>query len=68
MGVYLHQQNSKTMKSPIKIRQEWRALNLEINSQLKMAGKPLSQLPDSEWKQWIIELMNYRDTLTPLVK
>lgn len=56
------------MKSQIKIRQEWRALNLEINSQLKSAGKPLSQLPDSEWKQWIIELMNYRDTLTPLVK
>jgi len=62
-------QTQNTMTSTeIKIRQQWRALNLEINSQLQRAGKPLSQLPDSEWKQWIIELMNIRDTLMPMVK
>lgn len=56
------------MTNAIKIREEWRTLNVQINSQLKRAGKPLNELPESEWKKWIIELMNYRDTLTPLVK
>lgn len=56
------------MTNAIKIREEWRALNVQINSQLKRAGKPLNELPENEWKKWIIELMNYRDTLTPLVK
>lgn len=46
-----------------KNREEWRALNVQINSQLKRAGKPLSELPDSEWKTWITELIQYRDTL-----
>lgn len=52
----------------IKIREEWRALNVQINSQLKRASKPLNELPESEWKKWIIELIKHRDTLTPLVK
>jgi len=46
-----------------KIREEVRSLNIQINSQLKRAGKPLSQLPNSEWKQWIIQLIEYRDSL-----
>ncbi len=50
-----------------KIREEWRSLNIQINSQLKRAGKPLSQIADSEWKQWIIQLMEYRDSLTSRV-
>ena len=55
------------MNTEIKIREEWRALNVQINSQLKRAGKPLNELPDSEWKNWILELIKYRDSLTPKV-
>lgn len=47
----------------IKTREEWRTLNVQINSQLKRAGKPLNEMPDSEWKFWIVELMQYRDNL-----
>lgn len=46
------------------LSEEWRNLNLQINSQIKRAGKPLSECEDSEWKQWIIQLMEYRDSLT----
>ena len=48
----------------IKKREEWRALNVKINSHLKRVGKPLSELPETEWKNWIIELIKYRDNLT----
>ena len=54
------------MKNNIKLRDEWRALNLQISSHLKSAGKPLNEMPDSEWKNWITELMQYRDSLTNL--
>lgn len=60
-------ETNQTYKT-LNIKEEWRTLNVQINSQLKRAGKPLNELPESEWKKWIIELMNYRDTLTPLVK
>ena len=50
--------------NPIKIREEWRALTIQINSQLKRAGKPLSEIEDSEWKNWIIQLIAYRNSLT----
>ena len=53
-------------KNSIKLRDEWRALNLQISSHLKSAGKPLNEMPDSEWKNWITELMQYRDSLTNL--
>ena len=52
------------MKNAIKLRDEWRSLNVQINSQLKRAGKPLNELPDSEWKEWILELIKYRDSIT----
>lgn len=64
------------MNNQIKIREEWRSLNIQINSQLKRAGvvnhkgkivKPLAELADSEWKTWILELIKYRDSLTQLL-
>lgn len=55
------------MKTKVKIREEWLALNVQINSQLKRAGKPLNELPESEWKKWITELIQYRDSLTPQI-
>lgn len=52
-------------------REEYLNLNLQINSQLKRAGvlntkgtkviKSLDTLPDSEWKNWIKELIVIRD-------
>jgi hypothetical protein len=54
------------MNKTIKIREEWRVLNLKISQQLKRAGKPLEEMPESEWKSWIIDLMKYRDSLTNL--
>ena len=55
-----------TAKNLRKLEDEWRALNLQISSHLKSAGKPLNEMPDSEWKNWITELMQYRDSLTNL--
>ena len=69
MVVYLYQQNDNTMKltkEQIKIREEWRQLNLEINGELNRLRKPLSQMPDDDWKKWMIEKIKYRDSLTPL--
>jgi hypothetical protein len=49
-----------------------RGLNLQINSQLKRNGVlnhkgqlviKLSDMPASEWKTWITELITYRDEL-----
>ena len=69
-NIKLKQNNliNTNMTSSIKIRDEWRALNVEINQQLKRAGKPLNEMPESEWKNWIIEKMEYRDSLTLLIK
>lgn len=53
-------------------RDEWRNLNLQINSQLRANGitdhkgrnvKDLHNEPESEWKTWILELMKMRDQL-----
>ena len=58
------------------IREEWRSLNLQINNQFRAAGvvnhkgkivKPLTELPDSEWKTWILELIKYMDSLTQFI-
>lgn len=53
--------------------EQYRALNLQINSQLKRAGvmnnagtkvvKPLDSFPESEWKTWMKELIALRDSL-----
>lgn len=55
------------------LREQYLALNSQINSQLKRAGvvnknctkivKPLDTLPDNEWKIWIKELMTIRDDI-----
>lgn len=56
----------------IQLNDKVRNLNLQINQQLKRAGvlnakmnvvKPLSELPNSEWKNWIAELIEYRNKL-----
>ena len=54
-------------KNQILIREEWRNLNIQINQQLKRVGKPLSEIPESEWKSWITDLMKHRDELTSLL-
>lgn len=56
------------------VREQCRALTLQINSQLKRAGvinsnatkivRPLDTMPDSEWKTWIKELIQIRDSLS----
>lgn len=51
-------------KQQILLREKWLSLNIQINQQLKRAGKPLNEIPESEWKSWITELMAYRDELT----
>ena len=57
-------------------REKWRELNLQINGQLKAAGvidhrgkivNPLDTFPASEWKTWIMELMQIRDRLTETI-
>lgn len=48
----------------IKLWDEWKARNVQINRQLKRAGKPLPEMPESAWKSWMIELIKYRDGLT----
>jgi len=54
-------------KEQILLNEKWRKLNVQINQQLKRAGKPLNEMPESEWKTWITELMQYRDELTNLL-
>ena len=60
----------------VTVRDEWRKLNLQISNQLRANGvcdhkgkivKSLDDMPQSEWKEWITELINYRDSLTELV-
>ena len=53
-----------TKTEQIKIREEWKSLNVKINQQMKRAGKTLPEMPDSEWKTWMYQLIEYRDTLT----
>jgi hypothetical protein len=46
------------------IREKWMAVNNQINSQLKrMKITNLSAEPESEWKQWILDLMKIRTEL-----
>lgn len=49
-----------------------RQMNLQINSQLRRAGvldskgrnvKNLSDMPDSDWKSWMYDLISVRDFL-----
>lgn len=61
-----------TTMTPQQARDKVRQMNLQINSQLKRAGvldskgrniKNLGDLPDSEWKSWMYDLMSVRDYL-----
>jgi hypothetical protein len=46
------------------IREKWMAVNNQINSQLKrMKITNLAAEPESEWKQWILDLMKIRTEL-----
>ena len=56
----------------IQINDKVREMNLQINSQLKRAGildhkgrnvKSLQDEPESEWKTWMLDLIDYRDEL-----
>ena len=58
--------------TPIQAREKVLKMNLQINQQLKRAGvldhkgsvvKPLDTLPDSEWKNWIYDVISVRDFL-----
>ena len=60
------------MTTATKTRDKVRQLNLQINSQLRGAGiidhkgklvKKLSDSPEGEWKEWMIELIALRDKL-----
>jgi hypothetical protein len=57
--------NSKTMTNQqVVIREKWMAVNNQINSQLKrMKITNLAAEPESEWKQWILDLMKIRTEL-----
>lgn len=56
----------------IQIREKVRQMNTQINSQLKRAGvlnskgknvKSLDDMPESEWKTWMFDLISVRDYL-----
>jgi regulator of replication initiation timing len=57
------------MKNKIKIREEWRKLNLEIQNIQKVitlntkAGQKFSE----EYLQWVKEKIQYRDNLTNII-
>jgi len=57
------------MKNIIKIREEWRKLNLEIQQIQRVialntkAGQKFSE----EYLQWVKEKIEYRDNLTSLI-
>jgi|LakMenE01Jun11ns_1017448.scaffolds.fasta_scaffold9110582_2 hypothetical protein len=57
------------MKNIIKIREEWRKLNLEIQQIQRVialntkAGQNFSE----EYLQWVKEKIEYRDNLTSLI-
>jgi hypothetical protein len=57
------------MTNTIKIREEWRKLNLEIQQIQKVialntkAGQKFSQ----EYLQWVKEKIEYRDSLTNII-
>jgi len=57
------------MKNTIKIREEWRKLNLEIQNIQKVitlntkAGQKFSE----EYLQWVKEKIEYRDNLTNII-
>lgn len=51
---------------------QWRALNMQIRSQLKANGftdhkgrpvKSIESAPESEWKLWLMELIKQRNEL-----
>lgn len=56
----------------IQIREKVLQMNTQINSQLKRAGilnskgknvKSLDDMPDSEWKTWMFDLISVRNYL-----
>jgi len=58
-------------KDEILKREKWLELNQQINQQLRAAGvmnhtgkivKPFDTLPESEWKQWMKEKINLRNS------
>lgn len=51
------------------LREEWRALNLKINSLVKTTQQNMKAgyQPTEEFKEWLNQLMARRDELTPLV-
>ena len=51
--------------SKIKLKDEWRALNLKIGSIQKTIKQ--NNITDSEYLNWVSELIKRRDYLTPLV-
>ena len=62
----IYQTNQKTMTNNIKLREEWRQLNLKITqiqrviTQNTKAGQVFSE----EYLKWVNDLINRRDYLT----
>lgn len=63
------EQKQTIMTTKQTLREEWRALNLKINSALKTTKQNTTAgyQPSEEYMNWIKSLMNRRDELTPLV-
>jgi hypothetical protein len=58
-----------TSKNTIVLREEWRALNIKINSTVKamQTNMKAGYKPSEEFTLWLNQLMARRDELTPLV-
>ena len=64
--VYLIYQNKTTMNNNIKLREEWRQLNLKIAQIQKVITQntKAGQVFTEEYFNWLNELINRRDYLT----
>jgi len=64
--VYLIYQNKTTMNNNIKLREEWRQLNLKIAQIQKVITQntKAGQVFTEEYLNWVNELINRRDYLT----